>query len=206
MGDSFLVRRVILLAGPSGSGKSHLARESGLPVLALDDFYRDGDHPDMPRDPSLGIVDWDDPRAWDAEAAMAALVLIGRDGHADVPVYDIAHDRATSTRRFDVGAAPAFVAEGLFAAEIVDASRRHGILADALCVRRPAWLNFFRRLVRDLTEHRKPPLTLLRRGRALMRAERAVVRRQIALGARPCTAADVRRCLARYAGLPRADA
>lgn len=30
--------RVVLLAGPSGSGKSYVARRSGLPVLALDDF------------------------------------------------------------------------------------------------------------------------------------------------------------------------
>lgn len=33
--------RVVLLAGPSGSGKSHLAERSGLPVLRLDDFYKE---------------------------------------------------------------------------------------------------------------------------------------------------------------------
>ena len=43
-----LPARVILLAGPSGSGKSSLAARAGLPVLALDDFYKDGDDPSLP--------------------------------------------------------------------------------------------------------------------------------------------------------------
>lgn len=55
--------RVVLLAGPSGTGKSHLAELVGLPVVRLDDFYRDGDDEAMPRSP-IGIVDWDDPRSW----------------------------------------------------------------------------------------------------------------------------------------------
>ena len=66
--------QIVLLAGPSGSGKTHLASQSGLPVLELDDFYRSGDDPDLPRDPHLGIVDWDDPRAWDADGAVEAIV------------------------------------------------------------------------------------------------------------------------------------
>ena len=201
MKDSYLVRRVILLAGPSGSGKSHLARESGLPVLALDDFYRGGDDAHLPRDPDLGIIDWDDPLAWNAEVAVEAITAICREGHADVPVYDIAHDHATSTQRFDAGSAQLFVAEGLFAAEIIAPCRERGLLADALLVHRRPWLNFVRRLFRDLAEHRKPPLTLKRRGRALLRAERAVVRRQITLGARPSSAAEVRRLLAQHSSL-----
>lgn len=198
------MHRVVLLAGPSGSGKSHLARASGLPVLALDDFYRDGSDPGLPRQPGLGIVDWDDPRSWDAALAVETLAAICRDGRADVPVYDIAHDRATRSRRFDVGDAPVFVAEGLFAAEIVTACRNRGILADALALHRAPWKNFVRRLVRDLAEHRKPPLTLLRRGRALMRAERDVLGRQIALGARPVDARELRHTLAGMAPSPAA--
>lgn len=34
--------RVVLLAGPSGAGKSRLAEVVGLPVVRLDDFYREG--------------------------------------------------------------------------------------------------------------------------------------------------------------------
>ncbi|GAE76531.1 ATP-binding protein [Cutibacterium acnes JCM 18918] len=53
-----VARTIILLAGPSGSGKSHLTHMADLPELRLDDFYRDHDEPGLPvvRD----MVDWDD--------------------------------------------------------------------------------------------------------------------------------------------------
>lgn len=190
------MRRVVLLAGPSGSGKTRLAGASGLPVLALDDFYRDGDDPQMPLQQELGIVDWDDPRSWDAARAVQTLVEICRHGYADVPVYDIAHDRSTDMRRFDVGGSSAFVAEGLFAGSIVTACRERDILADAIVLRRSPWMNYVRRLVRDVSERRKPVLTLLRRGWTLMRSERALLRRQVELGCRPCDARQLRKALA----------
>jgi uridine kinase len=177
---------VVLLAGPSGSGKTHLAALSGLPILDLDDFYKDGSDPTLPRHPSLGIVDWDDPGSWDAEGALAAIATLCGEGRVDVPVYDIARDGRVGTRSFDVGDARAFVGTGIFAAELVTPVRDLGLLADALVVRRSRHKNFLRRLRRDLAEHRKPPWTLVRRGLALMRAEPAVVARQISLGARPC--------------------
>ena len=181
-----LAARVVLLAGPSGSGKTHLAQQSGLPLLDLDDFYKDGSDPTSPRHPTLGIVDWDDPRSWDAAGALAALEAVCRDGAADVPVYDISRDGRVGSRRFELGGAAAFVATGIFAAELVEPARAAGILADAVVVRRSRTKNFLRRLRRDLAEHRKPPLTLVRRGFRLMRAEPAVVARQMALGCRPC--------------------
>jgi uridine kinase len=196
------VPRVVLLAGPSGSGKSHLALSSGLPVIALDDFYRDGDDPVLPRHRELDIVDWDHPDAWNAARAIDTLAAICADGSADVPVYDIAHDRAVRTVRFSVGASPVFVAEGLFAGDIAPICRDREILADAIVVQRKPWKNLVRRLVRDLAERRKPPLTLIRRGLALWRAERSVLRRQVALGCRPLNAAEVRRALAALAVEP----
>ena len=42
--------RVVVLAGPSGSGKSRLAEATGLPVLRLDDFYRSRRRPRAPAD------------------------------------------------------------------------------------------------------------------------------------------------------------
>jgi uridine kinase len=178
--------RVVLLAGPSGSGKTHLATRSGLPILELDDFYKDGSDPSLPRHPTLQIVDWDDPASWDAEAALAAITTLCRDGRVDVPIYDIAQDGRVGTRPFEVGGAPAFVGTGIFAAELVRPLQERGLLADAVVVRRSRHKNFLRRLRRDLAEHRKPPWTLVRRGLALMRAEPAVVARQISLGCRPC--------------------
>lgn len=167
-----------------------------MPVLNLDDFYRDGTDPGMPRHPELRIIDWDDPRAWDADAALKTLLTMCRDGEAAVPIYDISQDRAVGARRFSVDSAKVFVAEGLFAGELVHMCREHGILADAIVVHRKPWKNFARRLGRDLAERRKPPATLVRRGRALMRAEREIVARQRELGCRPARAAEVREALA----------
>jgi uridine kinase len=178
--------RLVLLAGPSGSGKTHLAEESGLPLLDLDDFYKAGDDPTAPRHPTLGMVDWDDPRSWDAEGALQALEAICRDGAADVPVYDISLDGRVGSRRFELGAHRAFVGTGIFAAELVGPARERGLLLDAVVVRRSRLKNFLRRLARDLREHRKPPLTLVRRGLALLRAEPGVLARQVEHGCRPC--------------------
>jgi uridine kinase len=189
--------RIVLLAGPSGSGKSSLAAHVGLPTLCLDDFYKDGDDPSLPLDEELGIPDWDHPASWDAAAALEALVTLVTDGIADVPVYDIPTNRSTVHRRVTADGAPLVVAEGIFAAELVTPCRDAGILADALCLTHRPTVTFWRRLVRDLREGRKPPLTLLRRGWALLRAEPAVVARQIELGAVPVGGDDARRRLAR---------
>lgn len=127
--------RVVLLAGPSGSGKSYIAQRTGLPVLCLDDFYKDGDDPTLPRQNNL--VDWDSPRSWDAEAAVETIASLSRHGKAEVPVYAIGADRRVATRPFEVAGSPFFIAEGIFAAEIVEECRRRGLLAGAYALRRP---------------------------------------------------------------------
>jgi uridine kinase len=179
---------VVLLAGASGTGKSSLCRRLGLPVLTLDDFYLDGDHPTLPR--RFGIVDWDDPASWDAAAAVTTIERLCRHGASDVPVYDIPTSRRTGTGRLDLAGSGLFVAEGIFAAEAVAACSTLGVLADALCLSLNPAFTFGRRLLRDLAEARKPPLTLVRRGLALARAEPQLVRRWTALGCRPTGIAD----------------
>ena len=182
--------QVIVLAGPSGSGKSRLCRRLGLPFVNLDDFYKDGDDPSLPRIALPGgevIADWDHPGSWLCDEAVDALEQLCRDGAAEVPVYEIAKDGRTGHRKVDRGDAPYLVAEGSFAQEVVGDCRARGLLADAICVTNHPMVTFWRRLTRDLREHRKPPLVLLRRGWLLMRQEPRVVAHAVALGCAPMT-------------------
>ena len=184
---------IVLLAGPSGSGKSHLAARTGLPTVCLDDFYRDGTDPDLPVGPD-GRTDWDDVRAWDATRALRTLTQLAVEGRAALPIYELAQDRTVGTHHLDVGDARLVIAEGIFAAELIDPCRRAGLLADALCLTGGAGRTFWRRLVRDLREGRKAPVTLLRRGWRLCREEPAIVARHRSLGA---TVVDGDQALAR---------
>ncbi|MFJ9720235.1 uridine kinase [Streptomyces sp. NPDC101213] len=178
--------RVVLLCGPSGSGKSLLAARSGLPVLRLDDFYKEAGDPTLPLVAGSSDVDWDDPASWDADTAVAAIVDLCRTGRAEVPVYDISLSARTGAVGVAFEGAPLFIAEGIFAAEIVGRCRELGVLADALCLSRGPVKTFRRRFLRDLREGRKSVPFLLRRGWRLMRTERSIVARQRALGAHAC--------------------
>ena len=128
--------RVVLLCGPSGSGKSLVAARSGLPVLRLDDFYKEAEDPTLPLVAGSSDIDWDHP----------ALLGHGNGGRRDraavphgpydIPVYDISLSARTGEESVDIGRTPLFIAEGIFAAEIVERCRELGLLADALCLNR----------------------------------------------------------------------
>jgi uridine kinase len=180
-----VLSRVVVLAGPSGIGKSRLAALSGLPVLRLDDFYRSGDDPELPlirHGANAGLVDWDDPGSWHAEQAVRAIEELACTGRTVAPVYDIARNGPSGTHEVSLGGASLFVAEGIFAQQIVGACREREVLAEAFCLRQHPLVTFWRRLTRDLREHRKPPLVLVRRGWALMRDQQRVITEAAALG------------------------
>ena len=180
--------RVIVLAGPSGSGKSHLAERLGLPVLRLDDYYRDGDDPRLPRITSganAGLVDWDDPGSWLQEEALGALAELCRAGSVQTPVYEIAANGRTGVQTVTLDGSHLVLAEGIFAHHVVEPLREAGLLAAAYCLRQHPVVTFWRRLSRDLREHRKPPLVLVRRGLVLMRDQRRIVATAAAAGCTP---------------------
>lgn len=191
--------RVVLLAGPSGCGKSRLAALLGLPILALDDFYRAASV-DLPCRAD-GSIDWEEPATWDGGAAAEALSVLCHRGVVEVPTYSFADNRAVGRHTVDRGAASIVVAEGIFAPELVGPLTEAGLLADALLVRQGRWVTFGRRLLRDLREHRKRPAQLVRSGWCKTMAEPDVVARHRALGARPTTKADARRRVAALAAM-----
>ena len=193
--------RVLLLAGASGSGKSTLvarllAHHPEVAVVQLDDFYREGTDPGLPA--WAGIVDWDDPGSWDADAAHEALVGLCSTGRCEVPVYDIPTSSRTGAHPVELTPGGLVVAEGLFAPELVGRLRASGVLLDAVHLRSRPAVTFVRRLARDLAGHRKPPITLLRRGLALARTEPVLVRRWTGLGTRPVSKAEVEAMVAEH--------
>ena len=193
---------MIVLAGPSGAGKSRLAERIGLPVLRLDDFYKSAGDPTLPlitEGANAGIVDWDVPESWLLSDAMAALEELCRTGRTEVPVYDIAQSGRCGQQTLDLGDHRFFLAEGIFAQEVVGPCDDTGQLAAAYCVRQHPMVTFWRRLTRDLREHRKPPLVLVRRGLALMHDQRRVVSHAVERGCTPVTPDEAYAAVARLA-------
>ena len=122
--------------------------------LSLDEFYRDEDHPGLPR--TLGIVDWDDIASWDLDHAVSVIERLLTRGRAEVPCYDISLSCRTGVRVMDATRARVIVAEGIFAAQVLRACQRRGLPVSAIWLDRPRLFNFIRRLIRDLAERRKP--------------------------------------------------
>lgn len=191
--------RVVVLAGPSGSGKSRLAGRlqaaHGWPIVRLDDFYRDHDDPLLPRSEALGIVDWDHVESWDGSSALAALDELVTSGRTTTPVYDISLSKATGSSEIFCEATDLIIAEGIFSAELIAPLREQGLLRAAYCIRHRPMKTFALRLARDLRERRKPPMVLVRRGWALRADEPRLVKSLTRLGAVPVSADEVEKAL-----------
>lgn len=191
--------RVVILAGPSGAGKTRLAlrlhEAHGWPIMRLDDFYLDHDDPGLPRHETLDLPDWDHPGSWDAGAALTSLEELVTTGRTTTPTYDISTSRATGTGEVTCRDSDLVLAEGIFAAQLIAPLRERGLLRAAYCVRNGPLKTFVFRLIRDLVERRKPPLVLLRRGWALKQGEPTLVRSLARLGAVPVSAVEVERAL-----------
>ena len=208
--------RVVLLGGASGSGKSYLARRHGRPHLALDAYYReiseDGQEFQFPRTP-YGQIDWDDPRTWNLQAAVDAVVELIETGRTSVPDYSIATSSVTGSRTLQLGESapgeqvwpltdpqtPVIVAEGVFADVAAEPLRQVcsdlGVPLDAYYIDQSTLTTAARRLVRDVAERRKPIPFLLQRGWALARSERGSRARHLAAGFHPVPKSRLRAAL-----------
>lgn len=175
--------QVIILTGPSGSGKTSLSSRVGLPSISLDHFYRDEDEPNMPT-LTGDVIDWDDPRSWNAQEAFDALSQLCLEGRTEIPIYDIPSNRRTGTRTLELGDHELFIAEGIFASELVAPLLEEGLLADALCIDRSPVRNAWFRLLRDLAESRKSVPVLLYRGARLAREEPKKIKHWVQQGCR----------------------
>lgn len=113
-----MTRRCLLLGGRPGSGKTHYASTSGLPLLPLDAFFRPRS-PDLPR--WFGDVDWNTVGAFDVDAAAKAVADAIVRGEVEFPVYDLSADQVVGGRRLHLGADEAFIAEGVFAGPVFGA-------------------------------------------------------------------------------------
>ncbi len=173
--------QLVLIAGPSGSGKSRLIRGLELPCLRLDDYYFDADHPGMPTT-NLGITDWDDPASWDAAEALAGLRQLIETGEVQAPDYSISESRRVGTHTIRRGDAGCLSVEGIFAIEFAGHCRDAGLAVEPIFLDRPAALVYLLRLRRDLSHKRKPPWIAVRRGWALARAQAGLRRRALAAG------------------------
>ncbi len=177
-------RRLVLVAGPSGSGKSRVVLASGLPQVRLDDFYHDHDHPGLPQ--TLGIPDWDDPATWNGEAAVAALAELLATGRTDTPDYSIPESCKVGDKELTIpDDADLVLAEGIFAIKALPLAREAGLDVTGIFIDRPGALVAWYRFRRDLKQKRKPPWVLVRRGLALWRAQGALKRKALAAGFEP---------------------
>lgn len=187
--------RVLLISGPSGSGKSRLASAlhaaHGWPIVELDDFYRDGRDPLLPTS-TLGLPDWDHVSAWDREAALNTLHTLTHAREVTIPRYDISTSRVNGMRVVRAPEAPIIVAEGIFAAHLITPLDAQELLAGAWCIRDRPWFTFAKRFARDVRQRRKSVPTLWRRGHQLRRAEPGIVEDQIGMGAAPMSSGEAR--------------
>ncbi len=143
---------LVAFAGPSGSGKSSLARaiRDALPddecaMFSLDSYYRDLAHLD---EAARATVNFDHPEALDAERFLHDLDALRAGLTIEVPEYDFTtHTRGPRGRRLQPK--PLILVEGIFAFAWPGAATRFDLkvyieLAAETCL--------IRRMARDVRE------------------------------------------------------
>lgn len=146
---------LVAVAGPSGSGKSHLAHAlhdrlgpKFCTLISLDAYYNDLSH--IPRE-ERALVNFDHPSAMDAARLAADLESLCSGRPTRIPVYDFAsHTR--STEEILHLPRPILIVEGLFAISLAAASCPFDL---KIYVEADAEICFARRLARDVVERER---------------------------------------------------
>lgn len=96
---------ILLIAGPSASGKSTLAKNLGnyiagkghsQAVFALDNYYRDLSH--LPEE-QRAQYNFDRPEAWEYERILQDVQMLKNGQPAEMPIYDFhTHTRSSKTQ------------------------------------------------------------------------------------------------------------
>jgi uridine kinase len=185
-----VVRRLLVVSGPSGAGKSTAVAAAGVPALGLDAFYRDRDAPGMPR--RWGDVDWEHDDAFDLAGAVEAVAALVTTGRVTVRGHDTAAERAAPVPAVVEVRGPCLVVEGVRAGDVVGGVLAHlaarGLTAPEVVrvvVRRAVLANAVDRVVRDVRDRGRHPARAVLRSMRVAGHERALVRRDVAAGARP---------------------
>lgn len=111
---------IILIAGPSTSGKSTLAKNLAKHILAaghseivvaLDNYYRDLSHLSPEQ---RGQHNFDCPDAWEHERVLRDVQMLKEGQPVEMPVYDF-HTHLRSPKTYRLEPADYMIFEGLFA-------------------------------------------------------------------------------------------
>ena len=158
--------RLIGVAGPSGSGKSELARclaaALAAPVLSLDSYYRDLSHLPLAE---RARTNFDEPASLDDGLLLEHCAVLAAGGAIAVPGYDFTtHSRTASIERLEP--ADSVIVEGLFT--LYWASLRR-LLHAGVYVELEDETCFARRLARDVRERGRTPECIERQYRDTVR-------------------------------------
>lgn len=140
---------LIGIAGPSGAGKTELARKLAgslsAPIVSLDCYYRDLAH--LPLE-ERARANFDVPDALDHALLVEQLVLLAQGAEIARPVYDFAlHVRAPAVERVPPGKFA--IVEGLLTLHWEDV---RGLFGTKVYVHAEDEICFTRRLERDVRE------------------------------------------------------
>ena len=162
--------KLILVAGPSSSGKSTLARalcqEIGADracLLSLDHYYRDLRHLSARE---RALIDFDHPDAWESEKLIKDMGQLLEGNPVEMPEYDFTTHLRMEEKQ-PISPCPFIIAEGLFA---LCYAKLNALASLKIFVDIDDAVALQRRLERDTRERGRSPESIARQFNKTVRA------------------------------------